>query len=244
VNAMLLAAGRGTRLGEASRTVPKALVDVGGRPLLDRQLDYLSAQGAERIAINVHHLGHLIEAFVDGYRRRHPSAPPIAVVSEERLLGTAGGVRNALTHLGSGPIVVLYADVMVDEPLAPIMDAHRASGAAATLCCYWADSTEGKGVVSADDSLRVLGFEEKPRDGARPGLINSGLAVVEPALVAPLPLGEERDFGHDVFPEAILRGIPLSVYSLSRPVSDIGTPQVLEEVRMSLAHPSADAGDE
>jgi NDP-sugar pyrophosphorylase family protein len=69
-------------------------------------------------------------------------------------------------------------------------------------------------------------------------------AVVEPGLVAPLPLGEERDFGHEVFPEAILRGIPLSVYLLARPVSDIGTPQVLEEVRMSLAHPSSDAGDE
>jgi mannose-1-phosphate guanylyltransferase len=244
MNAMLLAAGRGTRLGEASKTVPKALVDIGGRPLLERQLEYLADQGAERIAINAHHLGHLIEAFVDGYRRRRPGAPAITVVREERLLGTAGGVRNALPNLGADPILVLYADVIVDEPLGPVLNAHRARGPDATLCCYWADSSEGKGVVTVDDSLRAVGFEEKPADGSAPGMINSGLAIVEPRLVEPLPPGEERDFGHDVFPAAIRAGARIDAYLLTRPVKDIGTPEVLEEVRMSFAFPTTGAGDE
>ncbi len=113
MNAMILAAGRGTRLGELGQTVPKVLVDVGGEPLLARQIRYLKDGGIERIVINAHHLADQIESFV----AEHPHAVDIEVVVEPELLGTAGGVRNALPHLGEGAFVVLYGDVIVDEPV-------------------------------------------------------------------------------------------------------------------------------
>src|SRR3954454_22943445 len=95
-SAMVLAAGRGTRLGSLGLTVPKVLVDVGGRPLLERQLDYLAREGIERVVVNAHHLAEAVDSFA----REYTGALELSVVTEVQLLGTAGGVRNALDVLG------------------------------------------------------------------------------------------------------------------------------------------------
>src|ERR1035441_6413429 len=108
---MLLGAGRGTRLGALGLTVPKILVDVGGEPLLARQLRYLAREGAERVVVNAHHLADQVEAFA----AQHTGPPELVVVREDELLGTAGGVRNALPELGTEPFVVLYGDVRSEE---------------------------------------------------------------------------------------------------------------------------------
>src|SRR5919201_5266295 len=101
---MILAAGRGTRLGALGRSVPKVLVHVGGEPFLQRQLEYLEREGVSLVVINAHHLAGQITAFVARYR----GDLEIECITEQSLLGTAGGVRNALPRLGPGPFLVLY----------------------------------------------------------------------------------------------------------------------------------------
>ncbi len=118
---MILGAGRGTRLAELGLAVPKVLVPVGGRPLLARQIDYLAEQGFERVVVNAHHLAEAIQAFAAEY----VGPVQLTVVTEPRLLGTAGSVRNALELLGQEAFLVLYGDVVVDEPLAPMLADHR-----------------------------------------------------------------------------------------------------------------------
>jgi NDP-sugar pyrophosphorylase family protein len=220
---MILAAGQGTRLGAIGRRVPKVLVHVGGKPLLQRQFDYLEREGLSRVVINTHHLAAQITSFVALYR----GPLEISCVAEESLLGTAGGVRNALPLLGPRPFLVLYGDVLVDEPLAPVFDYHRERCALATLVVYEEESTEGKGVVHVDRSGRVTGFEEKKPREAGPSLINAGVYVVEPELVSSLPAGAPSDFGHDVFPSAVNAGRPIFGYRIANPVIDIGTPEGL-----------------
>jgi NDP-sugar pyrophosphorylase family protein len=83
------------------------------------------------------------------------------VVTEPELLGTAGGVRNALPLLGAEPFVVLYGDVLTDAPLAPLQDAHARSGAAATLAVYESHETDGKGTIEVDGRDRIVAFREK-----------------------------------------------------------------------------------
>jgi NDP-sugar pyrophosphorylase family protein len=221
---MILAAGRGTRLGALGRRVPKVLVGVGGRPLLQRQLDYLEREGLSRVVINAHHLAEQITSFVARYR----GALEISCVTEESLLGTAGGVRGALPRLGSGPFLVLYGDVLVDEPLAPIFAYHQERRALATLVVYEEESSEGKGVVHVDGSGRVTGFEEKKDRAEGPALINAGVYVIEPELLSSLPARMPSDFGHDVFPRAVNSGLPLFAYRIAGRVIDIGTPEGLE----------------
>jgi NDP-sugar pyrophosphorylase family protein len=231
MKAMILAAGRGTRLGNLGKIVPKVLIKIGGEPLLERQLRYLEQNGVRRVVVNAHHHASQIASFAATYR----GSIELVCVTEERLLGTAGGVRNALDHLEPGPFVVLYGDVLVDAPIHPILALHRTTGATATLAVHEADSAEGKGVVEVDDNGRIRSFSEK---GAQPSgrvLINSGLYVLESEIVAALPQGVESDFGGDVFPAALRRGCLLYAARLSQPVIDIGTPEGLTLARMRAA---------
>jgi len=228
---MILGAGRGTRLASMGLTVPKVLVEIGDRPLLERQVEYLRGEGIERVVVNAHHLAEAIESFARGYR----GDVDVTVVREPVLLGTAGGVRNALDRLGDDPFFVLYGDVVVDAPLEPLARAHLGRGAAATVAVYETDDIEGKGTVEVDGDDRVLRFAEKDPTVPTPALVNAGLYLVDPDLVAALPPGEERDFGHDVFPAALRAGRRILAHRLPAPVIDVGTPAGLAQARRAAA---------
>lgn len=231
MNAMILAAGRGTRLGELGRAVPKVLVNVGGEPLLTRQIRYLKEGGVERIVINAHHLAGQVEGFV----AEHPCAADIDVVVERDLLGTAGGVRNALPLLGEGAFVVLYGDVIIDEPIGAVSETHLRARASATLTLYRTEEVEGKGTVQIDAEGMVSAFQEKAAshsDG--PAYVNAGLYMLQPSCLSALPVGVELDFGHDVFPEALAQGHALAAHVLAAPVIDMGTLAMLEVARSEL----------
>jgi NDP-sugar pyrophosphorylase family protein len=228
MNAMILAAGRGTRLGELGQTVPKALVEMGGEPLLARQIRYLTDCGVRRIVVNACHLSGQIEDFVAA----HPRAADIEVVVERELLGTAGGVRNALPRLGDRPFVVLYGDVIVDESIEAIWETHSRIEAAATITLYETDEVEGKGTVEVTGAGLVRSFREKASaDLGASAYVNAGLYIVDPRLLARLPASVALDFGHDVFPDALARGETILAHFLSSPVIDVGTPPALELAR-------------
>ena len=107
--AMVLAAGRGKRMRPLTDTLPKPLIEVGGRALVDRVIDRLIDAGVEAVVVNIHHLGHLIE---DHLGRRAPGCAKINFSPEDILLDTGGGVARALPLLGREPFFVANADVM------------------------------------------------------------------------------------------------------------------------------------
>ena len=225
MNAMVLAAGRGTRLGELGKAIPKCLVELGGEPLLARHLSYLEREGAQRVVVNAHHLADQVEQFLAAY----DGPLETRCIVEPKLLGTAGGVRNALDALGPEPFLVIYGDILLDAPLLPLLDLHRRARAVATLAVHPADDVEGKGVVELGPGDRVTGFLEKPGAAvARPAWINSGLYVLDAQFMASLPAGEPLDFGLDVLPDAVRRGLPVYAHRLAEAVIDVGTPDALE----------------
>jgi MurNAc alpha-1-phosphate uridylyltransferase len=105
--AMALAAGLGTRMRPLTETRPKALIEVGGRSLLDHALDRLDAAGVERVVVNIHHLGDMLERHLASRRR-----PEISLSREKILLETGGGVVQALPSLGDRPFFVTSTDVV------------------------------------------------------------------------------------------------------------------------------------
>jgi NDP-sugar pyrophosphorylase family protein len=223
---MILAAGLGTRLGEIGAATPKVLIEVGGRTLLERHLEWLDEIRVERVVINVHHRAEEIERFV----AQHSGRAELMCVREDHLLGTAGGVRNALSHLRPGPILVLYGDIFVQESSERILDFHRLNEAAVTLAVHAADSAEGKGTVEADERGRVTRFAEKQASEVTGSvLINSGIYVLETDVVKDLPVGVFCDFGEHVLPRVIEDGGRVFAYRLGKPVIDIGTPEGLAE---------------
>jgi mannose-1-phosphate guanylyltransferase len=231
MNAMILAAGRGTRLGELGRTVPKVLVELGGEPLLARQIRYLEDGGVKRIVVNTHHLADQIQSFAAGHRGR----VDITVLHERELLGTAGGVCNALPYLGREPFVVLYGDVIIDEPIAAVMETHLRAQASATLTVYKTRKVDGKGTVRIAADGMIDAFHEKATSHADgDAYVNAGLYVIDPSLLHECAAGLPLDFGHDVFPEALARDRRLVAHILAEPVIDMGTPAMLELARDEL----------
>ena len=215
---MILAAGRGTRLGSLGRRVAKALVEVGGEPLLARQLRYLRASGVEQAVVNASHLADQIESFAAGWS----GGPRLEVSIEAEPLGTAGGVRAALDRFSDEPILVLYGDVIAREGLGPLGDLHRREQPFATIAVYHSGGAEEKGVVDLDGTL-VTAFHEK--DPARTaGWVNAGIYVVEPAWLRGYPAGEFLDFGFDLFPAALAGDGEIRAHRLAEPVLDVGTP--------------------
>jgi NDP-sugar pyrophosphorylase family protein len=226
---MILAAGRGTRLGSLGLKTPKVLVPIAGEPLLARQLRYLSTQGCDRVVINAHHLAGRLETFVAAYR----GPLELRISKEPVLLGTAGGVRNALSLLGSDPFLVLYGDVLIDEPLGPLFRSHARTRADATVALYEARETEGKGVVEIDEEGRVSSFVEKGHSPQGAGaLVNAGVYVLTHGFVEQTTAFEtEVDFGNDVWPAALAAKHGVFGHVLDRPVIDVGTPDGLERAR-------------
>jgi mannose-1-phosphate guanylyltransferase len=224
---MILAAGHGTRLGDLGRRVAKVLVPIDGRPLLARHLETMEAAGVQRVVVNAHHLASQIEAFI----RSYDGQLELVCVVEPTPLGTAGAVRNALEHLGRGPFIVVYGDVVIEDSLLPLLDVHRRLRPIATLGVHEAPSAKGKGVVDTDSDGYVTSFVEKGDRDDGPVLVNSGIYVVETRLVAELPLGRPLDFGHDVLPRALEDGRRIAAHRFVRPVIDIGTPEGLAQAQ-------------
>ena len=135
MKAMILAAGLGTRLQALTQTRPKALVEVQGIPLLAWVMARLVQHGFTEIVVNTYHLADQIAAFLDGYPRQPGHAGlRLAISRESHLLDTGGGVQNAAWFFDDGqPFLVHNVDVLTDLDLNRLMEAHRGSGAIATL---------------------------------------------------------------------------------------------------------------
>jgi NDP-sugar pyrophosphorylase family protein len=223
--AMILAAGRATRLGALGRERAKTLIEIDGRPLLEHHLRYLGDQGVTRVVVNASHLAEQLVDFASGWQ----GPPALEVAVEDEPLGTAGGVIDALGRFEPGPLAVVYGDIIVSEPLARMGALHAGSGAVATLAVFDSDDVAAKGVVELEGD-RITGFREKDPEIAE-GWVNAGVYVIDPSLLDGFAAADHPDFGHDVFPAALAAGRDLRAHKLAAPVLDIGTPTDLARAR-------------
>ena len=223
--AMILTAGRGTRLGELGRRRAKVLIEVDDTPLLSHHLRYLSWHGVERVVINASHLAEQLEEFA----RRHHAPPELQVSIESEPLGTAGGVIKARPMFASGRLLVIYGDVMAGEDLRPMAALHDQHRPGATLAVYHSDRVETKGVMELSGS-RITTFREKDPT-LTSGWVNAGIYVIELDWLARYPSDRPLDFGLDIFPAALRAGDELRAFRLDDPVLDIGTEPDLAEAR-------------
>jgi NDP-sugar pyrophosphorylase family protein len=194
VEAIILAGGRAERLGDAARERPKALVELGGRPLAAYQVEQLAAAGVDRILISCAS-GHeaLFEAALDGI------GPEIVPVGEPEPLGRGGGIRfAAAARREGGELYALNGDELVDVELGRLLELQRASNAAATITVVPLRSPFG--VVELDGDL-VTGFREAPR---LEHWVSCGIYVLGEEALARFP--EQGDHETTTFPELAAEG--------------------------------------
>jgi len=229
--AMLLAAGRGTRLRPLTDGIPKAMIRIGGKPLLEHTIEHLAGLGIRELVINLYHRPELVQGhFGDGRRwgvRIHYSI-------ERELLGTAGGVKEVQDLLGDGPFVVWYADNLSRCHVHRMYQFHRRRRALITVALYHRKDPTASGIVGVDRNGRIERFLEKPRlDQIFSHRVSAGILIVEPAVLDIIPAQPGVDFGRDVLPLLLVRGERLFGY----PLSDseglwwIDTPADLERVQ-------------
>jgi len=229
--AVLLAAGRGSRLGELTANFPKALLDVGGRPILFRILEGLVAAGIRDIVvITGHEADVLAEATGSGERW----GARISYRRQETLDGTARALALARELLGERPFFVGWGDIVVEsENYLRVVEASEATGAAVAVNEV-EDPTAGAAVYF-DDSCIVTRLVEKPAPGtSSTRWNNAGLAVFPPTIwpfieaLTPSPRGEYE------LPQAVAAFAerhPLTAVPLGGPWFDVGTPESLAAAR-------------
>jgi N-acetyl-alpha-D-muramate 1-phosphate uridylyltransferase len=186
--AMVLAAGLGTRMRPFNGEIPKPLVQVGGKALIDHVLDRLSAAGVERAVVNVHHLADQIEQHLQGRSR------PRIVISDERrkLLGTGGGVVKALPELGAAPFFLVNSDTIWIDGVKPNLTRLAAAFAAERMdaLLLLAPTATSIGYSGRGDfAMSPEGRLNRRGERAVVPFVYAGAAILGPRLFAGAPAG-------------------------------------------------------
>ncbi len=231
MKAMILAAGEGSRLRPLTDRVPKCMIPVAGKPLMEHTVEWLCRFGITDIVVNVCHLPELIRAhFGDGAKW----GARISYSVEERQLGTAGGVRNVASFFGAEPFLVWYGDNLSTCDLARVQEFHGETGGIGTIAVHWREDVSQSGIVELDHRKRVRRFVEKPApDEVFSHWANAGIYLLEPDVLRLIPTEGPQDFGRDVFPLALAGERGLFGYELSanERLAWIDRPEDLEAVR-------------
>lgn len=231
---MILAAGLGTRLAPLTGNTPKALVNLGGKPMLQRVAEKLIAAGASTIVVNVHHQADQVVSFLEKLAR--PGVRYIVSDESVLLLDTGGGLKKAAPHLGGGgPVILHNADVLSDIDLKGMVSHHLASRAMATLAVSRRTSTryflwDAGGRLGGWENIangeRILCGSRSERDLER--MAFSGIHVVDPRLFRHLPEADVFSINQVYLQLAAAHAVIRFVHD-HRYWADIGTPEKLRQ---------------
>ncbi|MFZ4666820.1 MAG: sugar phosphate nucleotidyltransferase [Prochlorotrichaceae cyanobacterium] len=233
MKAMILAAGKGTRVRPITYTTPKPMIPILEKPVMEFLLELLRNHGFNEIMVNVSHLAKEIESyFRDGQR----FGVQIAYSFEGQItdgeligeaIGSAGGMRRIqdFQPFFDDTFVVLCGDALIDLDLTAAVKWHREKGALATIVMKSVpkELVSSYGVVVTDESGRVKAFQEKPSvEEALSTNINTGIYIFEPEILNYIPSGQVYDIGGDLFPQLVAKGAPFYAIPMDFEWIDIG----------------------
>ena len=246
MKAMILAAGKGTRVRPITHTIPKPMIPILQKPVMEFLLELLREHGFTEIMVNVSHLAEEIENyFRDGQR----FGVEIAYSFEGRIedgeligdaMGSAGGLKKIQTfqRFFDDTFVVLCGDALIDLDLSEAVRRHKAKGAMASLITKRVprEQVSSYGVVVTDDDGRVRSFQEKPAvDEAASDMINTGIYIFEPEVLEYVPAGVPFDIGSDLFPRLVEDGAAFYALPMEFEWVDIGkVPDYWQAIRSVL----------
>ena len=222
VSAIILAAGKSTRLYPLTLTTPKVLLPLAGKPVINWTLGWLQQHEIRRAAINLHHLGEKVETYLgDGSQY----GMQIKYSKEENLLGTALGAKM-MSGFFSGLKVIIYGDVVCDLDLTAMIAFHLQRKAVATLALFGRADRRDVGGVKMTTDDRIMGFKERI-DETDNGYdyANGGIYVADPSIFTLEDSREFSDFGSNLLPELVAKGYPVYGYKLGAGdyLMDMGT---------------------
>lgn len=233
MKAVVLVGGEGTRLRPLTLTAPKQMLPVGGRPMIERVLDWLAGHDVDEAILS---LGYRPDAFLEAYPAGEACGIHLHYAVEESPLDTAGAIRFAALEGGVDEMfLVVNGDVITDLDVSELVKFHRNQGAEATIALTPVEDPSRYGVVATDDDGRVLDFIEKPPPGEAPtNLINAGTYVLESSVLDRIPGGRRVSIERETFPALAADG---SLYALGSDARwlDAGTPATFLAANLAYA---------
>ena len=235
MKAMILAAGKGTRVRPLTYDLPKPMIPVLGKPVMAYLIEHLRKHGVTEIMVNVSHLHEKIEEYFgegeqygvqigysfEGYTKEDGEVVAVPI-------GSAGGMKKIQEFGGffDDTTIVLCGDALIDLDLKAALLEHRRKGAMASVITKevpW-DKVSSYGVVVTDQNGRITQFQEKPKqEDALSNFISTGIYIFEPEVIDLIPSGVEFDIGSQLFPLLAEKGMPF--FAQGRPFNwlDIGS---------------------
>lgn len=232
--AIILAGGLGTRLRARLGDLPKPMIPIGGKPLLEHQVELAARHGYTDIIIFACYRADLIAAhFGDGGKW----GVRVRIVTEQTPLGTAGAVLAGRDLLAE-EFAVFYGDTMVNVDLTRLTAAHVRAQADATLLLHPNDHPLDSDLVETDRNDWVTAFHNRPHPSGKwmQNLVNAGLYVLRREVLKSFGVpNKPLDFGKDLFPDLLRRGAKLLGYNSPEFIKDIGTPERYDRVSVQYA---------
>lgn len=240
MKAVIMAGGEGTRLRPLTCNIPKPMVPVLNRPMMEHILNLLKNHQIREIANTLWYMPEVIKGyFGDGSSRD----VAMEYFVEDKPLGTAGSVKNAQGFLNE-PFIVVSGDSLTDIDLSAAIKFHRSKGALATLVLTRVSNPLSYGVVITNNKGQITQFLEKPSwSEVFSDTVNTGIYILEPEVLDYVPDGDKYDFSQDLFPKLLEMQAPLYGYVAEGYWSDVGNLDVYrqaqqdcldEKVRISL----------
>lgn len=225
-----MAGGRGSRLAPYTTVLPKPLMPLTDRPVIDVVLRQLVRTGVDEVLISVGHLGGLIESWVTS---EADYGVPVSFLYEDEPLGTAGALGNIAEP--DATFLALNGDILTTLSFEELAAFHKSSGAIATMAVKERTVDVEYGVVHRDESGSVVGLEEKPQ---LPYTVSMGVYAFEPAIVQHIAKGERIDFP-DLLLRAMTAGARVAAYDFDGYWRDIGN---RDDYEAAIADFGADPG--
>jgi len=200
MRALLLAAGLGTRLKPITNTLPKCLVPISGKPLLDYWFEQLKVAGIERFIVNTHYMADKVEEHI----ARSPYADLTDVIYEKELLNTGGTILANKELFGNEAFMVIHADNLSICDYSAFIESHnnRNKKAAITMMTFSTDNPQSCGIIELNSEGMVVKFHEKEKNPPS-NLANGAVYIMEPEVIETmLSIGQEKvDISLEVIPK-------------------------------------------
>lgn len=233
MKAMILAAGKGTRVQPLTYDLPKPMIPMLGKPVMEYLIEELSRHGFTEIMVNVSHLPEKIEGYFGDGRGW---GVEIGYSFEGHLdngkliaepLGSAGGLKRIQDFSGffDDTFLVVCGDALIELDLTNAIRKHWQSGAVASVVVQEVpkNNVPNYGVVVCDNDGKILSFQEKPTVAeAKSNLVNTGIYIFEPEVLEFIPPEEEYDIGSQLFPNLLQQGVPFNAIQVPISWVDIG----------------------
>lgn len=228
MKAVIIAGGQGKRMWALTKDMPKPMIELAGKPILQHQIELVERYGLHQIIILSGYKSEVIENY---FCSGAAYGVNIQYVRENAPLGTAGAVKQ-LENTLDDDFLVLYGDIMLDIDLDSLISFHLNTKSLATIVVHPNDHPADSDLLEVDDDSKVTTFHSKPHDKNKfyRNMVNAGVYVFGHEIFRHIPEGTFSDFGKDIFPQILKIGKVICVYRSAEYIKDVGTLERLREV--------------